>query len=133
MFANPLPPPHALEPASVLAEGNLEPMKRMAGAADKTMHPQPHGEPPPTQQSVKKKNGVTNDPVSSKKVTIRFKMGKGGEKESQPKTIPNGLSLEHSSSASLGNDDKHSLSDGELSPEPSPRSMIKVCILNCTH
>ncbi len=27
MFANPLPPPHALEPASVLAEGNLEVME----------------------------------------------------------------------------------------------------------
>jgi hypothetical protein len=27
MFANPLPPPHALEPTSVLAEGNLEVME----------------------------------------------------------------------------------------------------------
>jgi hypothetical protein len=27
MFANPLPPPHVLEPTTVLAEGNLEVME----------------------------------------------------------------------------------------------------------
>ncbi len=106
-------------------------VKHMAGVADKPMHAQSYGEPP-TQKVLKKKNGVNNDPIVSKKVTIRFTVGKGGEKETQPKVIQNGLSFDHLSSASLGNDDKHNLSDAEFSPEPSPRSMIKVCTLNCT-
>ncbi len=109
-----------------------QPIKSMAGEADKAMLA---GDEPPPQQPLqnKKKNGVSsNNPVVTKKMTIRFKMGKGAAKEVNPKVIQNGLSLSCLSSASLEDDDKHNLSDAELSPEPSPRSMIQVCTQICT-
>jgi hypothetical protein len=122
MLANPLRPSHVLEPT----DSNKEPIKSMAGEADKAMLA---GDEPLPQQPLpnKKKNGVSsNNPVVTKKVMIRFKMGKGAGKEVNPKVIQNGLSLSYLSSTSLEDDDKHNLSDAELSPEPSPRSMIQI-------
>ncbi len=118
---------NALECVSV-----WQPIKSMAGEADKAMLA---GDEPLPQQPLpnKKKNGVSsNNPVVTKKVMIRFKMGKGAGKEVNPKVIQNGLSLSYLSSTSLEDDDKHNLSDAELSPEPSPRSMIQVCTRICT-
>ncbi|CAK9201924.1 unnamed protein product [Sphagnum troendelagicum] len=133
MLANPLRPSHVLEPT----DSNKEVMELLPflfymvfslakREADKAMLA---GDEPLPQQPLpnKKKNSVSsNDPVVTKKVMIRFKMGKGAGKEVNPKVIQNGLSLSYLSSTSLEDDDKHNLSDAELSPEPSPRSMIQI-------